>query len=119
MRVATLLTPVTIARVQETWRAPKFPGLGASIIVIDRGNCAFTMKAYYAERAGADAVMIVDNIAETLVTMDAGDDEAGALHLCTSTKLSYCTLVGGLRRGHPPRFICDPRFELTRGLGLV
>jgi hypothetical protein len=41
-------------------------------VVIDRGNCPFTKKAFFAQQAGADAVMIVDNIAETLVTMDAG-----------------------------------------------
>jgi hypothetical protein len=44
-------------------------------MVIDRGHCPFTKKAYYSQLAGADAVMIVDDRYESLVTMDAADDD--------------------------------------------
>jgi len=82
----------------ETWKAPKFPGLGASIIVVDRGNCPFTKKAYNSQQAGADAVMIVDNIAETLVTMDAGDDEETSKYVNNiSVPVGLITLADGQR----------------------
>ena len=50
-------------------------GLGAAILVLDRGGCPFTDKAYYAQSAGADALIVVDSVNEPLVTMDVGDDE--------------------------------------------
>ena len=50
-------------------------------MIVDRGNCPFTKKAYYAQNAGADAVMIVDSIAESLVTMDAADDAETAQYV--------------------------------------
>jgi hypothetical protein len=46
------------------------------VVVLDRGNCAFTKKALHAQNAGADAVIIVDNVNEDLVTMDASSDDA-------------------------------------------
>ena len=46
------------------------------MVVLDRGNCAFTKKALHAQNAGADAVIIVDNVNEDLVTMDASSDDA-------------------------------------------
>ena len=45
------------------------------MIVLDRGSCAFTTKALHAQNAGADAVLIVDNVEEDLVTMDASSDD--------------------------------------------
>jgi hypothetical protein len=79
----TLTRPLDVSQnvnayhlLQETWTAPKAPGQGASVVVLDRGNCAFTKKALYAQNAGADAVIIVDNVNEDLVTMDASSDDA-------------------------------------------
>ena len=46
------------------------------MVVLDRGNCAFTKKALHAQNAGADAVIIVDNVNDDLVTMDASSDDA-------------------------------------------
>jgi len=54
---------------------PKQAGFGAAILVLDRGGCPFTDKAYFAQSAGADALIVVDNVDEPLVTMDVGDDE--------------------------------------------
>jgi len=45
------------------------------VVVLDRGFCAFTKKALHAQNAGADAVIIVDNVDEPLVTMDASADD--------------------------------------------
>tara|TARA_B110000305_G_C19404606_1_gene621999 strand:+ start:36 stop:1796 length:1761 start_codon:yes stop_codon:yes gene_type:complete len=47
---------------------------GANIMLLNRGECPFTTKAFFAQKAGAEAVIIVDNIAEDLITMDAADD---------------------------------------------
>jgi hypothetical protein len=47
---------------------------GAVILMLDRGSCAFTMKVWNAQLAGADAVIIVDDRDEDLVTMDSGAD---------------------------------------------
>lgn len=49
--------------------------MGAAILVLDRGACPFTTKAYHGQLAGADAVMIVDNVDESLVTLDSADDD--------------------------------------------
>jgi len=32
------------------------------IVVIDRGNCPFVQKVFYAQRAGASAAIVVDNV---------------------------------------------------------
>merc|ERR1712159_917583 len=44
------------------------------ILILDRGGCAFTEKVMNAQNAGADAVLIVDDVDEPLVTMDAAAD---------------------------------------------
>lgn len=44
------------------------------ILLLDRGGCAFTEKVMNAQNAGADAVLIVDDVDEPLVTMDAAED---------------------------------------------
>ncbi len=40
------------------------------IVVIDRGNCPFVQKVFYAQRAGATAAIIVDNIPVSVVALD-------------------------------------------------
>jgi hypothetical protein len=96
------------------WRAPKHPGLGASVVVVDRGDCAFTRKAFHAQQAGADAVMIHDNVAETLVTMDAASDAQARSYFYTgpdTTTFAWCTPILKdylSRRISPPRV---PRFQ--------
>jgi len=37
------------------------------VVVLDRGFCAFTKKALHAQNAGADAVIIVDNVGAFIV----------------------------------------------------
>lgn len=41
------------------------------IFIIERGDCPFTHKALHAQKAGAQAVVIYDNIEEGLMTMSA------------------------------------------------
>mmetsp|Transcript_19009 Transcript_19009/g.26326 ORF Transcript_19009/g.26326 Transcript_19009/m.26326 type:complete len:693 (-) Transcript_19009:189-2267(-) len=57
----------------DTYMLPRIPGY-SSIVVLDRGACRFTEKVLNAEHVGADAVLICDNVEETLITMDAGSD---------------------------------------------
>ncbi|KAF0913663.1 hypothetical protein E2562_023763 [Oryza meyeriana var. granulata] len=49
-------------------------------VLIDRGECYFTTKAWNAQNAGAAAILVVDNKLEPLITMDNPDD-AGTEHL--------------------------------------
>jgi hypothetical protein len=45
-------------------------GVGHSkVLLVDRGSCFFVEKAWHAQLAGADAVLVVDNVEEDLLTM--------------------------------------------------
>ena len=60
------------------FRLPKLPGF-ASILLLDRGGpdghkCKFTTKAYYAQKVGASALIVVSD-QESLTTMDASSDD--------------------------------------------
>ncbi|KAG0471538.1 hypothetical protein HPP92_016084 [Vanilla planifolia] len=44
------------------------------ILLLDRGDCYFALKAWNAQNAGAAAVLIADNIDEPLITMDTPDE---------------------------------------------
>lgn len=46
----------------------------AIILLLDRGGCPFTEKVINGQNAGADAVIIVDDRNEPLLTMDAASD---------------------------------------------
>ena len=65
--------------------APKAKGVGHStIFLVDRGDCFFLEKAWHAQLAGANAVLVVDNVDEDLVTManpTAGQGGAAAAEL--------------------------------------
>ncbi|XP_042433403.1 vacuolar-sorting receptor 6-like [Zingiber officinale] len=41
-----------------------------AILLVDRGDCYFALKAWNAQQAGAAAVLVADNIDEPLLTMD-------------------------------------------------
>jgi hypothetical protein len=36
------------------------------VVVVDRGNCPFVQKVFYAQRAGATAAIVVDNVPVSL-----------------------------------------------------
>lgn len=48
---------------------PRAPAGLATVALVDRGDCFFVEKAWHAQRAGADAVLVCDNRAEDLITM--------------------------------------------------
>ncbi|KAF8091568.1 hypothetical protein N665_0443s0025 [Sinapis alba] len=52
-------------------RAGRLP----SFVLIDRGDCFFTLKAWIAQQAGAAAILVADNKAEPLITMDTPEED--------------------------------------------
>ncbi|XP_047066458.1 vacuolar-sorting receptor 1-like [Lolium rigidum] len=58
---------------------PKSGGLPVFLLV-DRGDCYFTTKGWNAQTAGAAAVLVADDRAEPLITMDT-PESAGKEHL--------------------------------------
>ncbi|XP_022563133.1 vacuolar-sorting receptor 2 [Brassica napus] len=46
-----------------------------TFVLVDRGDCYFTLKAWNAQRAGAATILVADNRPEPLITMDAPEDE--------------------------------------------
>ncbi|KAL9251723.1 Vacuolar-sorting receptor 7-like protein [Drosera capensis] len=49
-----------------------------NILLVDRGECLFALKAWNAQQAGAAAMLVVDNIDEPLITMDSPDMNSGS-----------------------------------------
>ncbi|GMH26386.1 hypothetical protein Nepgr_028229 [Nepenthes gracilis] len=44
-------------------------------VLVDRGECYFTLKAWNAQNAGAAAIVVVDDKIEPLITMDVPEEE--------------------------------------------
>ncbi|CAN6469415.1 unnamed protein product [Victoria cruziana] len=58
------------------------PGGLPTFVLIDRGDCYFTLKAWNAQKAGAAAILVADDKVEPLITMDTPEEEnAGASYL--------------------------------------
>ncbi|XP_010537030.1 PREDICTED: vacuolar-sorting receptor 7 [Tarenaya hassleriana] len=55
----------------KTFKA-KFPR--PTILLLDRGECYFALKAWNAQLAGAAAVLVADNVDEPLLTMDSPEE---------------------------------------------
>ncbi|KAJ0255260.1 Vacuolar-sorting receptor 1 [Hirschfeldia incana] len=51
------------------------PGSLPTFVLIDRGDCFFTLKAWIAQQAGAAAILVADNKAEPLITMDTPEED--------------------------------------------
>lgn len=45
-----------------------------TILLLDRGECYFALKAWNAQQAGAAAVLVADSIDEPLITMDSPEE---------------------------------------------
>ncbi|KAJ3682914.1 hypothetical protein LUZ60_013141 [Juncus effusus] len=56
---------------------PKPGGLPV-FLLIDRGDCYFTTKAWNAQNAGAGAVLVVDDRIEPLITMDTPEESSSS-----------------------------------------
>ncbi|KAG2607796.1 hypothetical protein PVAP13_4NG273100 [Panicum virgatum] len=51
------------------------------ILLLDRGECYFALKAWNAQRAGAAAVLIADSVDEQLLTMDSPEASPGTEYI--------------------------------------
>ncbi|XP_058197286.1 vacuolar-sorting receptor 6-like isoform X1 [Rhododendron vialii] len=53
---------------------PRMP----TILLLDRGDCYFALKAWNGQQAGAAAVLVADSVDEPLITMDSPQDSSDA-----------------------------------------
>ncbi|PQQ00536.1 vacuolar-sorting receptor 3 [Prunus yedoensis var. nudiflora] len=51
------------------------PGALPTFVLVDRGDCFFALKVWNAQKAGASAVLVADNIEERLITMDSPEED--------------------------------------------
>uniref|UniRef100_A0A1J3HC00 Vacuolar-sorting receptor 1 n=1 Tax=Noccaea caerulescens TaxID=107243 RepID=A0A1J3HC00_NOCCA len=51
------------------------PGRLPTFVLIDRGDCFFTLKAWIAQQAGAAAILVADSKVEPLITMDTPEED--------------------------------------------
>ncbi|CAH9134712.1 unnamed protein product [Cuscuta epithymum] len=51
------------------------PGGMPIVLLVDRGDCYFTLKAWNAQKAGAAAILVADDRVEPLITMDTPEEE--------------------------------------------
>ncbi|KAJ3680952.1 hypothetical protein LUZ60_015441 [Juncus effusus] len=70
------------------------PGSFPTFVLVDRGDCYFTTKAYNAQKAGAAAILVADNKIEPLITMDTPEEESG--HDSHSTDPQLITIPSAL-----------------------
>ncbi|XP_024389091.1 vacuolar-sorting receptor 3 [Physcomitrium patens] len=54
------------------------PGQRPVFALVDRGDCYFATKVWYAQQAGAAAVLVADNKQEKLITMDSPEEDPAA-----------------------------------------
>ncbi|KAG6693305.1 hypothetical protein I3842_10G162700 [Carya illinoinensis] len=51
------------------------PGALPTFLLVDRGDCFFTLKAWNAQKGGAAAILVADDRIEPLITMDTPEEE--------------------------------------------
>lgn len=74
----TVVYPDVNAKACEMFPKDKFksgPGMRPIFALIDRGDCYFATKVWYAQQAGAAAVLVADDKQEKLITMDSPEDD--------------------------------------------
>ncbi|KAL1296132.1 hypothetical protein AAHE18_19G261300 [Arachis hypogaea] len=54
------------------------PGALPTIVLLDRGSCFFALKVWNAQKAGASAVLVADDIDENLITMDTPEEDGSS-----------------------------------------
>ncbi|XP_027350041.1 vacuolar-sorting receptor 1-like isoform X1 [Abrus precatorius] len=54
------------------------PGSFPTFLLVDRGDCYFTLKAWNAQNGGAAAILVADDKSETLITMDTPEEGNGS-----------------------------------------
>eukprot|EP00270_Netrium_digitus_P006016 TRINITY_DN1813_c0_g1_i3.p1 TRINITY_DN1813_c0_g1~~TRINITY_DN1813_c0_g1_i3.p1 ORF type:complete len:606 (+),score=130.28 TRINITY_DN1813_c0_g1_i3:60-1820(+) len=61
-------------------------------VLVDRGNCFFTLKVWDAQLAGASAVLVADDREESLITMDAPDDDPDSIRYVSNISIPSALL---------------------------
>eukprot|EP00258_Populus_trichocarpa_P023125 XP_024439144.1 vacuolar-sorting receptor 3 isoform X1 [Populus trichocarpa] len=54
------------------------PGALPTFVLVDRGDCFFALKVWNAQKAGASAVLVADDMEEPLITMDTPAEDASS-----------------------------------------
>uniref|UniRef100_A0A1J3HH75 Vacuolar-sorting receptor 3 n=1 Tax=Noccaea caerulescens TaxID=107243 RepID=A0A1J3HH75_NOCCA len=54
------------------------PGALPTFLLVDRGDCFFALKVWNAQKAGASAVLVADNVDEPLITMDTPEEDVAS-----------------------------------------
>ncbi|XP_038709198.1 vacuolar-sorting receptor 3 [Tripterygium wilfordii] len=54
------------------------PGALPTFVLVDRGDCFFALKVWNAQKAGASAVLVADDIEEALITMDTPEEDVSS-----------------------------------------
>ncbi|MBA0815639.1 hypothetical protein Gohar_000399, partial [Gossypium harknessii] len=54
------------------------PGSLPTFVLVDRGDCFFALKVWNAQKAGASAVLVADDIEEALITMDTPEEDSSS-----------------------------------------
>uniref|UniRef100_A0A5B7B1A7 Putative Vaculolar sorting receptor 3 isoform 1 n=2 Tax=Davidia involucrata TaxID=16924 RepID=A0A5B7B1A7_DAVIN len=49
-----------------------------TFVLVDRGDCFFALKVWNAQKAGASAVLVADEIEEALITMDTPEEDSSS-----------------------------------------
>ncbi|XP_038684742.1 vacuolar-sorting receptor 3-like [Tripterygium wilfordii] len=54
------------------------PGALPTFVLVDRGDCFFALKVWNAQKAGASAVLVADDVEEALITMDTPEEDVSS-----------------------------------------
>ncbi|KAF2294463.1 hypothetical protein GH714_011623 [Hevea brasiliensis] len=57
------------------------PGALPTFVLLDRGDCFFALKVWNAQKAGASAVLVADDIEEPLITMDSPEEDGSSANI--------------------------------------
>ncbi|HEU4930091.1 MAG TPA: PA domain-containing protein, partial [Candidatus Krumholzibacteria bacterium] len=82
--------------------------INGNIALVDRGTCAFTVKAGFAQAAGATAVIIVDNVASSTPPALGGSDPSITIPVVSVTQAHGNQIKAALGGGVNVTLALDP-----------